>query len=470
MGCSGPGAAAVESSHGSAPTNDVTLLPLPQENRAASVANSASPTSPKHKGAAADTADVGSADQGVGEVQGHSNSGAAAVEVAVPTIPLLLPQLPPESPCGRPSRPCAETSVPAAPSAARADAQAEAQADSQLLKVEPFAVIAAAAEHSAADGIAPTVTELPNGGRVPCKTSRKRKQPQPTLSLPAGAAGAKQAKKGKAKAKACATDPIEEQPEVCTAGRRLSTPTPVQLRPVADPIREQPQVCTTGRRLSPPTPLQLRTVADILCNARAKAHEDYSDRAPVPFTEAQKGRDPLQGETYALNCLDALNSKDLAAVQAALRQWETAPLEVGTGCSGSESPVLALRSLAAALVGKLGIGLAFRHRWSAESAKPKRQWIRQVACPEAHFCDVADLSKWVALNVANSDQVWSCIVLVQFVQLVRQHVARLVLGAFVVPCLPVRSHSLIAANACCVWLSFSVSVPRPAPCSSSQHV
>ena len=87
--------------------------------------------------------------------------------------------------------------------------------------------------------------------------------------------------------------------------------------------------------------------------------------------------------------LERLSSKELAALKDFLQDFE---MDLGTMCSGTEAPVLVIKSLQKALL-KKGVILKFVHRFSCEWVKGKREFAK-VMIPGFHhqFGDAKELA------------------------------------------------------------------------------
>ena len=144
---------------------------------------------------------------------------------------------------------------------------------------------------------------------------------------------------------------------------------------------------------------------------------DYGQIVPVhpsPSREHLRAP-PLDGRRGRLDALAArfisrLGSEDITNLQRFIEADLRGVLSVCTHCSGTDSPLLALEALSAAIRNHCGTEMRMEHAYSCEKTASKRKFIRKVWPGALVFNDVADLrlgsartDQGVTMNVPASD-------------------------------------------------------------------
>ena len=71
---------------------------------------------------------------------------------------------------------------------------------------------------------------------------------------------------------------------------------------------------------------------------------------------------------------------------------------LGTQCSGTDSPIMAWRAFETAVTEELGIPFSAHHCYACEKDKQKREFLRRLWPRVKIFCDVNDLATDEAIN------------------------------------------------------------------------
>jgi hypothetical protein len=103
--------------------------------------------------------------------------------------------------------------------------------------------------------------------------------------------------------------------------------------------------------------------------------------------------------------MDTFTMSKLAASIFALTTTNNKTLTVGTGCSGSDAPVMVLRRLVSYWQENFGFTLKIHHRFSVEVNTRVQQWIQHTSKPDFIFEDVRKLGQPRLLDVRSGDRV-----------------------------------------------------------------
>ena len=122
---------------------------------------------------------------------------------------------------------------------------------------------------------------------------------------------------------------------------------------------------------------------------RGAAEQAYLDKRRLPaFVATAAGAVNMEAVAASLTGFCKLQSPLVSLLDAG-----SGPLEisVGTLCSGSEMYISSLPELQRAIRAGTGTEVRFRHAWSCEVARWKREWIWRNFAPPRIFSDAADL-------------------------------------------------------------------------------
>ena len=110
-------------------------------------------------------------------------------------------------------------------------------------------------------------------------------------------------------------------------------------------------------------------------------------RLPEFITQAAQATD-MQAIAESLKNLVALQ---MPLAKLGSDSGRSLKISIGTLCSGSEMYLTSLPELEGAIRSASGLGISFRHAWSCEFVRWKREWIWRNFAPPRIFVDAADL-------------------------------------------------------------------------------
>ena len=105
---------------------------------------------------------------------------------------------------------------------------------------------------------------------------------------------------------------------------------------------------------------------------------------------------PLRLRAQAVRFLQRLHTSELSNIQKFVVQDLQSCVRVGTGCSGTDSPLLSLHALSEALREHLGLNLEIKPVWSCETKTGKREFIKAVWPGATVFKDLHETKSGVA--------------------------------------------------------------------------